>query len=37
VSLPVVELLRFRDGRVAELTPYYYDASQVTALAARRP
>lgn len=32
----VVELLRFRDGKVVELVPYYYDAAQVTALAARR-
>ena len=36
VTVPVVELLRFRDGKVAELIPYYFDAAQVNKLAAAR-
>ena len=28
-TLKVVELLRFENGRVAELTPFYFDAAQV--------
>ena len=28
-TLKVVELLRFDNGRVAELTPFYFDAAQV--------
>ena len=35
VLVPVVETLRFESGRVVELTPYYFDAAQVTALVAR--
>lgn len=35
VPIPVVQILRFRDGKVVALTPYYFDAAQVTALVAR--
>jgi len=34
--IPVVEILRFEDGQVVELTPYYFDTNKVTAIAAAR-
>ncbi|MGA0099433.1 MAG: alpha/beta hydrolase fold domain-containing protein [Steroidobacteraceae bacterium] len=34
--IPVVEVLRFENGQVVELTPYYFDTNKVTAIAAAR-
>ena len=32
VALKVVEILRFKNGRVVELTPYYFDSALVNAV-----
>jgi len=32
VTLKVVEILRFKNGRVVELTPYYFDSALVNAV-----
>lgn len=29
LRLPLVETMRFRDGKVCEIKPYYFDASLV--------
>ena len=34
--LPVAEVLRFRDGKICEIRPYYYDPFPMIALAERR-
>ena len=30
-SMPVLELLRFRDGKIVEIKPYYFDTTAVVA------
>ena len=36
VRVPLAETFRFRDGKVCEIKPYYFDARQVTDAAARK-